>query len=78
MLIDSKAMADKISWLPAEQQITLWDLRNLLKSVPEAVVRCKECRWAEQSQYGLFCSMGIHDDLSVDDYCSRGERKNNE
>lgn len=44
------------------------------------LVRCKECKWNDgkghcKLRYG---SLGVFEDVSCDDYCSYGERKESE
>ena len=49
-------------------------LREALERVPEAVVRCKDCKWSDE----LGCAIRIVDESDRpedDDYCSFGERR---
>jgi hypothetical protein len=45
------------------------------------VVRCKDCHWCEQGKsYEPYCNHptdGMHD-VQLDDFCSYGERKDND
>ena len=52
-------------------------LREALELVPEAVVRCKDCKWRDD--YG--CALRIVDESDKpkdNDFCSFGERRTDE
>lgn len=49
-------------------------LREALELVPEAVVRCGECRWHYYRDNDIVCA-NSGDVMQSDDYCSYGERK---
>lgn len=55
-------------------------LREALAKVPTALVRCKDCKYWQEQDYGVvevsICTKG-GDILEMDsnDFCSRGERK---
>ena len=52
-------------------------LREALALVPEAVVRCKDCRYYEKN--GLWCCrLGFVGAFDKNNYCSRGERRTDE
>lgn len=40
-------------------------------------VRCKDCRYCMSDIHGLWCFNDYEHNLQPDDFCSRGERKNN-
>ena len=45
------------------------------------VVRCKDCKyWVEEKELGMFCGCwgGMLTSCKQDDFCSYGERKDNE
>lgn len=54
---------------------------NILDSAPSIdIVRCGECKWYDgkghcKLRYG---SLGVFEDVSCDDFCSYGERKESE
>ena len=55
-------------------------LREALELVPEAVVRCKDCRhWRDDNPRanGYHCCYRMHNifPMKESDFCSRGERK---
>ena len=55
-------------------------LREALERVPEAVVRCKDCRhWRDDNPRvnGYHCCYRMHNifPMKESDYCSHGERK---
>lgn len=41
------------------------------------VVRCKDCRYCMRDMHGLWCFNDYEHNLQPDDFCSRGERKDN-
>ena len=60
-------------------------LREALELVPEAVVRCKDCRYnygnAEGREYNpndIVCTYFDTDGMDASDYCSYGERRTDE
>ena len=63
-------------------------VRELIEDMPEAVVRCKDCRYGHQFydvQNGITDSWveclnpnGLNRDVSEDGYCYCGERKTDE
>lgn len=52
-------------------------LREALELVPEAVVRCGECRWHYYRDDAIVCA-NRGEVMQLDDYCSYGERRNDE
>lgn len=51
-------------------------LREALDRVPEAVVRCKDCKWyLDEDQKGCNLNYSI---IKPNDYCSYGERRTDE
>ena len=42
------------------------------------VVRCKDCRYCQRDASGLWCFNDFQHDLQPNDFCSYGERKDNE
>lgn len=44
---------------------------GIIKGMPEGVTRCKDCRWSNGFNYCLWFNIIVSDE----DYCSRGERK---
>lgn len=52
-------------------------LRDALDRVPEAVVRCGECRWIYYRDDAIVC-VNRGEVMQTDDYCSYGERRNDE
>ena len=49
-------------------------LREALELVPEAVVRCGECRWHYYRDEAIVC-VNRGEVMQTDDYCSYGERR---
>ena len=49
-------------------------LREALEMVPEAVVRCDNCRWHYYRDNDIVCG-NSGDVVQADDYCSYGERR---
>ena len=60
--------------------------REIIEGMPEAVVRCKDCRYWKDQAEGVVevpvCEydcrngkIGIAQIMGAEDYCSRGERK---
>ena len=52
-------------------------VRELIEDMPEAVVRCKDCKWRDD--YG--CALRIVDESDKpndNDFCSFGERQSDE
>lgn len=49
-------------------------LREALELVPEAVVRCGECRWYYYRDDAIVCA-NRGEVMQTDDYCSYGERR---
>lgn len=57
--------------------------KEIVTRLPDAVVRCKDCRYAHMSTDGSakYCEVWFPDEaeyLDGDNYCSFGERRNNE
>ena len=42
------------------------------------VVRCKDCRYLQHDSNGYWCFNDYEHNLQLDDFCSYGERKDNE
>ncbi len=42
------------------------------------VVRCKDCRYCQHDVHGLWCFNDYENNLQPDDFCSYGERKDND
>lgn len=57
-------------------------MRNVLRSVESVntvpVVRCKDCRWKADTIGESWCDFHEFTILSDDDYCSYGERKDDD
>lgn len=56
-------------------------LREALELVPEAVVRCKECKYCyfQRNLRLLLCKYRAYSHVvEADEYCSRGERETDE
>ena len=56
--------------------------KEIIEQADEAVVRCKDCRYAHMSTDGRvkYCEVWFPDEaeyLDGDDYCSYGERRTN-
>lgn len=51
-------------------------LNRNIKQIPE-LVHCKDCKYLMFSDFYGECSKGYMGIVSPDDYCSRGERKDN-
>ena len=49
-------------------------LREALGLVPEAVVRCENCRWHYYRENDIVCA-NRGEVMQKDDYCSYGERR---
>ena len=49
-------------------------LREALELVPEAVVRCENCRWHYYRENDIVCA-NRGEVMQTDDYCSYGERR---
>ena len=59
------------------------DFKKAIKNMPKGitadaveVVRCKDCRHMEKSQYGRYCQIwGMYNGYGDDGFCCYGERK---
>lgn len=52
-----------------------YEVEEWLKSLPTIeIVYCKDCRYAQDDIFHLFCELKCHK-VMMDDYCSDGERK---
>ena len=60
----------------ADNRIETWiDEMPTVDAIP--VVRCKDCRWLENDGYHTRCRiMGLS--VEAEDYCSRGERRDDD
>lgn len=63
-------------WITCGQNGQCEDFKD--KSLFVEVVRCKDCRYCQQDSNGLWCFNNYEQDLQPDDFCSYGERCNNE
>ena len=67
---------------PTTEFIKLNNAINLLQLYPSAdvepVVRCKDCRWKADTIDESWCDFHEFTILSDDDFCSYGERKDDE
>ena len=52
-------------------------LLEALELVPEAVVRCENCRWHYYRDAAIVC-VNRGEVMQTDDYCSYGERRTDE
>ena len=75
-LIDADALS-KLVGEPIEVFLRRLDLK--LPPTVEAVevVRCKDCRWFENDGYHTNCQI-MRFCVEAEDYCSRGERREDE
>ena len=49
---------------------------TILYEIPEGVVRCKDCKhYWESARMCCFADLPINDSVKPEDYCSRGERR---
>lgn len=83
-LISVEELNKRISWLPSEMTISLWDLKNLIKGLPnkrpspEGVVMCEECSSCTKKprvdgNTFLWCKVHEHG-VGNHNWCSWGER----
>ena len=79
-LIDANALKDKFLYLRK-----MWSETEIVLTINDAktvdaveVVRCKDCRYLHQDSNGLWCFNNYENNLQPDDFCSYGERCNNE
>lgn len=49
-------------------------VRKIIEDEPEAMVRCRDCRW----KLGTYCSRFEYCPMTDEDFCSRGERRTDE
>lgn len=67
---------------PTTEFIKLNNAINLLRLYPSAdvepVVRCKDCKWKADTIGESWCDFHEFTILADDDYCSHGERRNDE
>lgn len=67
---------------PTTEFIKLDNAINLLQLYPSAdvepVVRCKDCKWKADTIGESWCDFHEFTILSDDDFCSYGERRNDE
>ena len=58
------------------------DVVSLLEDSPTVdaveVVRCKDCRYCQSDVHGLWCFNDYEHSLQPNDFCSYGERKDND
>ena len=58
------------------------DTDELMEKAPTVdaveVVRCKDCLYCLHDVHGLWCFRDYENNLQPDDYCSHGERKDND
>lgn len=80
--VNAADVAEKIA---EKHGIRIADLCDTFGDIPAAdvveVVRCKECIWRGREECAMFyrCECGEQDTWETDnDFCSWGERKNNE
>ena len=86
-LIDAKAFAEHLERLAHTARTTypnlfpgLFEAVDYVKDFPAVdaveVVRCKDCRHMEKSQYGRYCQIwGMYNGYGDDGFCCYGERK---
>lgn len=62
----------------AEWFTTATEINNAPTIDAEPVVRCKDCKWMEKNVFGgQYCNYR-YGNIRLDDFCSCGERKDNE
>ena len=67
-------------WASCGEHYTAEDVIMMIKTAPTAdavpVVRCKDCRHMEKSQYGRYCQIWrMYNGHGDDGFCCYGERK---
>ena len=91
-LIDADALIESMRFQDGINEdgvvyVRLGDIRKSIAEQPEAVVRCRDCKYVERARskeaarkFGQIYICGRHVFLSPkpDDYCSWAERKTNE
>ena len=60
------------SWADAFKEVS-----ELVKSIPESVVRCKDCKWHEEIN-GWYRCLWWHNVTEPEVFCSMGERREDE
>ena len=50
------------------------DILEIVEEMPEAVVRCENCRWHYYRENDIVCA-NRGEVMQTDDYCSYGERR---
>lgn len=64
---------------PDCNQCLLYGAKKAIESVPAAdvvtVVRCKDCMYCQKDELGRWCFNDYENELSDDDFCSHGKRK---
>lgn len=81
-LIDADALIESIEQGKGKNSIYAQFVRAYTKEAPAIdavpVVRCKDCKWMEKNVFGgQYCNYR-YGNIRLDDFCSCGERKDNE
>lgn len=79
-LIDKAALLNRIATevhYDSERSLEMYaKLLNEINDAPDALVRCKDCRFHEHEEPEMvWCPNVVGTWMAEDDYCSRGERK---
>ena len=79
-LVDADELKLELKWLKIDTPV-YHDVMSTIDEMPTVnaveVVRCKDCRWFENDGYHTNCQI-IRFCVEADDYCSRGERREDE
>lgn len=81
ILISQERLLEKLDHCSADQFFNIASIRNFIREEPEAVVRCKDCKYKCETEDGewnpedVVCSYWDTDGLEENDYCSYAERK---
>ena len=73
-----EATHKEVFWTESEKAA----VRSFLAKLPGVdaveVVRCKDCRYCMKDSHGLWCFNDYEHNLQPNDFCSYGERKDND
>ena len=80
-LVDADELKHELKWLEEYDPPVYHDVASTIDEIAtvdaEPVVRCKDCRWFENDGYHTNCQI-MRFCVEAEDYCSRGERKEDE
>lgn len=76
-LIDVDELKLELKWLEVDTPVYHDVMSTIDEIATVEVVRCKDCRWLENDGYHTRCRItGLS--VEAEEYCSRGERREDE